>query len=220
MPVATVLSHKVIAADLGLLKQWLDENNFEIKRYFREDDWNPADLLAGDLLVILGSTNSVASGFEHESAQKEIDLVKARIEQNKKLFGICYGAQVIAKAVGGEVERARTVNRSYQNLSMAKSEISDGPWGFSHEDRIDPASLAAIPGVEILGEHGDATSAFTYSCAVAVQFHPEVDGAGYANMLSGVGVKEETFSPISNEMVSDDKNLRDRTNSLFNFVTS
>ena len=218
MAIAHVLSHRAMAHELGLLGEWLERNNFFVSRSYREDDWSLTQALDSDLLIILGSPNSVAEGYEHESSSREVELVKARIEQNKPLFGICFGAQIIGRAIGGKVKRHTTRNRSFKKVDALSPAISAGPWGFSHEDRVEASSIQSIPGVEVMATYEDAAVVFTQGCINAIQFHPEVDGPGYARMLQSVNVEEAVWGPVSEAMQNDDAQLRERTFALFDHL--
>ena len=72
MPSAIVLSHQNVAHELSHLEPWLDRHGFQIRRIYRED--RPV-LDEADLLVVLGSPNSVASGYCEPPADAEITAV-------------------------------------------------------------------------------------------------------------------------------------------------
>lgn len=56
-----------------------------------------------DLLVVLGGPISANQVDEFPFLQTEIDLLKARVSQDKPVLGICLGAQLIARAAGAAV---------------------------------------------------------------------------------------------------------------------
>ena len=68
-----ILSHEEVGAELAVLGEWADARGHEVTRYFREQQWDAKDLLAADLVVILGSLNSVSTGYEHPSSPQEIE---------------------------------------------------------------------------------------------------------------------------------------------------
>lgn len=133
----------------------------------------PAAALAGHSGVILsGGPSSV---FDADSPQPDPRL----FEIGKPLLGICYGHQLIARFLGGEVERGRTREFGSATLRVRSGGgLFDGldaehrVW-MSHGDHVvEPPS-----GFEVLGE--------TSECGVAamgrgdagiygLQFHPEV----------------------------------------------
>ncbi len=113
-----VISHKSVAHELGLLQEWADARGHSINRFFREDEWNEEVILSADLVIAMGSPNSVATGFVHESADREIALMQKRIAQAESLFGICYGAQALAVALGGEVTRRQSANTGFKKITL------------------------------------------------------------------------------------------------------
>jgi GMP synthase (glutamine-hydrolysing) len=56
-----------------------------------------------DTLIILGGYMSVNEADIYPFITKEIDLVKEFIGRGKKIFGVCLGAQIMAKALGATV---------------------------------------------------------------------------------------------------------------------
>lgn len=65
------------------------------------EDIPPADDF--DDLVILGGPMSVNDADKYPYIKKEIELVKDFAEKNRKVLGICLGAQIMAKAFGANV---------------------------------------------------------------------------------------------------------------------
>ena len=172
MAIIGILSHEKVAAELSILGEWAKERGHKIKRFYREENWNEAELLESDLVIVFGSPNSVSTGFIHPTAEKEIQMVKSRLDADQPFFGICYGAQVMARALGGEVERRNEKNIGYKQISTNQN-FDNGGWVLWHEDFISPASLENKEGIEILGTDAGAVIAFKNKRATAVQFHLE-----------------------------------------------
>lgn len=62
-----------------------------------------------DFLVIMGGPQSPATTLEecsHFNAQKEIDFIKKAIRENKIVFGVCLGAQLIGEALGAKFDHS------------------------------------------------------------------------------------------------------------------
>jgi GMP synthase-like glutamine amidotransferase len=215
-----ILSHEVVGAELAILGEWADARGHEITRYFREQKWDAQDVLAADLLILLGSPNSVSTGYEHPSSPQEIELVKTRIESDQPYFGICYGSQIMARALGGEVNRREEKNIGFKKITSESPDVHEGSWMLWHEDFIDPTSINKIPGVEILATDVGAAIAFRKGKAWAVQFHPESDSGSLGRMVERIGVPQEKWEPISEAMKEDEVNLRERSFALFDQVFS
>lgn len=127
----------------------------------------PAD---EDLLVVLGSPNGVYENLPWMIRQRA--YVRQTIEAGRPVVGICFGAQMIAAAIGGTVA---PFGRQFAGW-IANEEVADpvwrGPWARSHGDHV-----TLPPEAEVLARDQGTIQAFQYRRAVGVQFHPEVDEA-------------------------------------------
>jgi glutamine amidotransferase PdxT len=215
-----ILSHEEVGAELAVLGEWADARGHEVSRYYREQEWDAKELHAADLVIILGSLNSVSTGYEHPSSPKEIELVKTRIESDQPYFGICYGSQIMARALGGEVNRRDEKNTGFKKMTSSTPAVHEGSWMFWHEDFIDPESIRSVPGVEILATSFDAAIAFKKGKAWAVQFHPETHSESLGRMVERIGAPTEKWAPAIAAMKEDEVKLRDRAFALFDQVFS
>jgi len=218
MTTVAILSHKEIAHELAILGDWLDARGYDYTRFYREDSWNPDDLLASDLVIVLGSPRSTAVGFEHDESTLEIELAQKRIADDKPFLGICFGAQVFGKAVGGDVLRRENANVGYKLMDIVgpHAGIDAGPWMLWHEDMVDLESLPET--VEVIGTSAGAAVAFRLGKAVGVQFHPEVDGDSLGRMIAGLGISEERWGPVREALNADEQGHRARAFALFDAV--
>ncbi len=88
------------------------------------------------------------------------------------VLGICFGAQALAVALGGEVHREPA------EIDWLELDVDDalgcghGPWLCWHNDFI-----TAPPGATVLARSPRAVHAFACGPHLAVQFHPEVTAA-------------------------------------------
>ena len=89
------------------------------------------------------------------------------------MLGICFGAQALASALGGEVSQAPQIALDWTTLETDDAAlIAPGPWLRWHED-----VLTVPPGARELARAGSVPLAFVHGSSVGVQFHPEVDAA-------------------------------------------
>jgi GMP synthase (glutamine-hydrolysing) len=102
---AVVLSHRSVAHELGTIGSWFELRGYQVVNIYREDSPVSLEDVEGDILFVLGSTDSVANGYCWAPAQHEIELVRRWVASNRRYVGICFGAQVLAYALGGSVRR-------------------------------------------------------------------------------------------------------------------
>lgn len=106
-----------------------------------------------------------------------ISLVKEIVDQEKPIFGICLGHQVLALSQGLKTEKMfnghRGINHPIKNLKTGKGEITSQNHGFV----VSKESVAANPDVEITHIHlNDDTIAgieIKNRPVFSVQYHPE-----------------------------------------------
>ena len=198
-----VLSHREIAHELGYLQPWLETvATGGLQRAYREDGIADLDVDAVDLLVVLGSPGSVATGHRAAPALAELDLVWSWVLDDRPYLGICFGAQVLACALGGSVRRMPSTYRALGPIPLATDAPSAlaGPWLTWHEDAITrPASATVLAQME----HADL--AFRQGRAWGLQPHIEVSAASLERMLSALGVPEGQLRPYVEDMALQER---------------
>lgn len=138
----------------------------------RPTDW--PELEGIDLLMLLGSEWSVYWSHLSDKVAVELALIRAAHARGVPIYGICYGAQSIAAALGGAVERAREPEIGwYDNIvSDIPEVIPPGPWMQWHSDVV-----TLPPGADELARSPVAPQAYRLGRSFATQFHPEVNEA-------------------------------------------
>jgi GMP synthase-like glutamine amidotransferase len=151
-----------------------------------------------DGLVVMGGLMSVADGAD--PLPEEIDLLRRAIDTGVPVLGICLGAQLLARAAGGEVRHS---GRAIEWRELSRTEAAQGDPLFGALPVPVPAlhwneDVIELPpnAVELLGRRGDGVEAFRVGDAAwGVQFHPDVDGAAlsrwyedFADYLTDVDV--------------------------------
>ena len=101
----------------------------------------------------------------------EIEKFKQAHNEGIPIFGVCFGGQLMARALGGSVARSPKAELGWYEIeSDDKTLISTGPWFEYHWDRWTlPKGAKEIARSEI------ASQAFTFGRTLALQFHPEID---------------------------------------------
>ena len=123
-----------------------------------------------DLVVLLGSAWSVHAPEDPQALASESRLVRSAVDQGVPLLGLCYGAQVMAHALGGRVWQAPTPEVGLIEVDTDDPAlVPSGPWSTFHVDTLQPP-----PDAQVLARNGCGVQAFVLPTALGVQFHPEV----------------------------------------------
>ncbi|GAB5056637.1 type 1 glutamine amidotransferase [Companilactobacillus alimentarius] len=88
----------------GMIQDWSQKHGHEMYIYHPYQFGYLPTAEETDLLVILGGPMSPNDNLSW--IKQERDLIKELLNQNKPLFGVCFGAQQITKALGYEVSKA------------------------------------------------------------------------------------------------------------------
>jgi len=103
MKTAAVIRH-VHFEDLGTFEEPLTRAGYEFQYYDAGVHGLPAtDPASTDLLIILGAPVGVYDEDKYPFLRDEIDLLTTRLKADRPAFGICLGAQLIARALGAKV---------------------------------------------------------------------------------------------------------------------
>ena len=123
-----------------------------------------------DLLVVMGSSASVTDRSVGWIGPERA-LVRAAVEAGTPVLGVCFGGQLLAQVLGGEVARAPEREIGWRHVDTDDPEVVPaGPWLAWHEDRF-----TAPAGADPVARTAVALQAFVLGVHTAVQFHPEVD---------------------------------------------
>lgn len=100
----------------------------------------------------------------------EITFLRKAHEQQVPVFGICFGGQALAAALGGEVVRAEAPEIGWRTIQTDRpSLVEPGPWFQWHSDRwLLPEGTAALARTDL------AEQAFVSGTSMGLQFHPEL----------------------------------------------
>ena len=200
MKTAAVIRH-VHFEDLGTLAEPLRLAGFEIQYYDAGfHGLPPRSPEKTDLLIVLGAPVGVHEEDKYPFLRSEIELLTARLEAGRPTLGICFGAQLIARALGAKV------------YPSGVKEIGWGPVDLSEAAKATP--LRYLADTSVLHWHGETfdlprgaehlasteicrNQAFSVGAQVlALQFHPEADPAagierwliGHAAELGAAGI--------------------------------
>jgi GMP synthase-like glutamine amidotransferase len=94
------------------------------------------------------------------------------VDEGGAVLGICFGAQALARALGGSVARGSQPEIGWTVIEPSAESggiVGPGPWFEWHFDTFMPP-----PGATVLATNEVATQAYRIGRSLGVQFHPEV----------------------------------------------
>jgi len=116
----------------------------------------------------------------------EIAFTLDAIALGVPVLGICFGGQLLAAALGGQVTRAPAPEIGWTVLETDDPGLIDaGPWFQWHFDRF---TLPA--GIPVLARTSLASQAFAVGRSLGLQFHPEVTPSVLECWLDNGGAAE------------------------------
>jgi GMP synthase-like glutamine amidotransferase len=105
-----------------------------------------------------------------EWVARERALIEAAIDRNVPVFGVCFGGQLLAQALGGRVITSPEPEVGWLSIRTDEpSMVREGPWLLWHEDAVVPP-----PGAVVVARTDVAVQAYVKGRHIGVQFHPEV----------------------------------------------
>lgn len=153
----------------GLVSDWLSQRGAVQDVYPIRADGRSPDPRDYDLVVSLGSEKSA---YDDEVAWvgPELALLQDAARADVPVLGICFGSQILARALGGQALRAPQPEIGWVRIrSEEPALIADGPWFQWHHDTFTPP-----PRAEVLADSPIGPQAYTLGRILGVQFHPEV----------------------------------------------
>jgi GMP synthase-like glutamine amidotransferase len=124
-------------------------------------------------IVVLGADASAVGEGSEPWVAPEIAWTRAAAIAGVPILGICFGAQVLARALGGRVHRMPAAQVGWiRTPSTDIQALPSGPWLSWHQDAVLPP-----PNARVLARDEHCVQAFAAGPHLAVQFHPEVTPA-------------------------------------------
>ena len=129
------------------------------------------DPLAYDVVVPLGAPWSVYDAATIGAwVGEELGFLRTAHNCGVPVFGICFGGQALAAALGGAVELSPEPELGWTIVESSEPDLVEpGPWFQLHQDR-----WQLPPGARELATTGVASQAFVLGRSMGVQFHPEL----------------------------------------------
>ncbi len=173
---ALLISHEEVGRP-GQIGRVLADRGVDVQRHVVLNDDGTSnlefpDIKDFDFVISFGSFHSVTDPSTAEWVDAEVDLIHETFDTETPYLGVCFGGQILTKAVGGSIERSPVteVGAIHINPTQGELPIPTGPWFSWHEDRM------VLPAdIEVLADTDISVQMFRSGKAVGLQFHPEVD---------------------------------------------
>lgn len=175
----------------GIVADRLEQRGFQLEQFTvarSQDDPHSEipfpDPTEFDLIAVFGAVWSVYDTDTIGSwITREHEMLRAADVAGIPLFGVCFGCQSMAAALGGASVPAETPQSGWYHITSEVPEgIVPGPWFEWHSDRIEPP-----PDARILAYDETCVQAFQLRNHLAVQFHPEITVAQIEHWIAHGG---------------------------------
>jgi GMP synthase (glutamine-hydrolysing) len=203
---------------LGTLDPLLKEHGFRIRyvNFSRDPGLRPR--LAGyDALIVLGGPMNADETEAYPNLATELELIRAALDRGLHVLGICLGAQLLAKALGGTVRPNGAHEIGWHEVRLTADGQDDpvlsalrtpAPLFHWHGDRFE-----LPPGGTLLAA-SDLCANQAFRCgelALGLQFHLEVDAPLIERWLT-VPVNRRLIERLAGEV--DPATVRRQTSAL------
>jgi GMP synthase-like glutamine amidotransferase len=203
---ALVLQHEE-ATPPGHVTEWLGGHGAEMDVFRIDLDEPKADPEDYDLIVSLGS-EFAAYDDSHRFVTTEAELMLRAVDANVPILGLCFGGQMLARVLGGEVYRGSEAEIGWLPVRTRDPDlVPEGPWFQWHFDVI-----TAPPDATVLAETDLGTQAFVAGRSLGLQFHPEVTPEimdewvrAYRHELDAEGIDPDALLEETNRRAGESK---------------
>lgn len=153
----------------GFVNEWLDEHGAIVETLRIDIDDREVDPSDYDLIVSLGA-ECAAFDDSMPFVPREARLMRRAVDADVPVLGLCFGGQMLARVLGGEVFRSDVSEIGWLAVRSNEPElVPEGPWFQWHFD-----AFTVPPGATLIAESDVGPQAFVAGRSLGLQFHPEV----------------------------------------------
>jgi GMP synthase-like glutamine amidotransferase len=179
----------------GLVTEWLKHHDADVDVLRIDIEDRDVDPAPYDLIVSLGS-EFAAYDDSRSFVPREAQLMQRALDEDVALLGLCFGGQMLARVLGGEVRRGLASEIGWLPVRTRDPDlVPEGPWFQWHFD-----TFTTPPGATLLAESDLGPQAFVAGRSLGLQFHPEVTPEimdawvrAYRHELDGDGVDPDAL---------------------------
>ncbi len=199
----------------GFLGEWLDRQNAEVNVFRIDLDGKVPDPRDYDFVASLGS-EFAAFDDTKPFITREAALLKDAVDNDVPVLGLCFGGQLLARAMGGESFRSNRAEIGWLPIKTNDPDlVSEGPWFNWHFD-----TFTLPPGAKLIAQTDVGPQAYVIRRSLGLQFHPEVTTEimeswvkAYRHELDGDGVDPDALLDETYRLAPA---VRQRSERLFN----
>lgn len=153
----------------GRIRDWLVEQEADVDVLRIDEESRTPDPRDYDLMVSLGS-EFAAYNDSIPFIQRETELIRAAASADVPILGVCFGGQLMARALGGKSFKAERSEIGWLSVRTSDPDlVPDGPWFNWHFD-----TFTLPPGAKLIAETDVGPQAYVIGRNLGLQFHPEV----------------------------------------------
>ena len=153
----------------GRIRDWLAEHEAEVDVLRIDEETRTPDPRDYDLMVSLGS-EFAAYNDSIPFIQRETELIRAAASSDVPILGVCFGGQLMARALGGKSFKADRSEIGWLSVRTNDPDlVPDGPWFNWHFD-----TFSLPPGARLIADTEVGPQAYVIGRNLGLQFHPEV----------------------------------------------
>ncbi|HNP34462.1 MAG TPA: type 1 glutamine amidotransferase [Woeseiaceae bacterium] len=169
---------------LGTLDPLLKESGCRIRyvNFGRDPELRPA-LDGYAALIVLGGPMNSNQIDQYPNLVAEIDVIREAVDRDMSVLGICLGAQLLARALGGSVGRNAQREIGWYDVGLTEAGMADPVLaGFARQQRVfqwHEDGIELPPNSDHLASSAaSSVQAFRHGSKVyGFQFHLEVDAS-------------------------------------------
>ncbi len=173
------------------IELWVKQNNHHLSYTRTYLHQSFPDDTSFDMLIIMGGSASVYENKKFPWLSDEKIFIQKAIDANKKILGICLGAQILADVFGAKVYRGSSKEIGWFPIQFNKNKLSDLPffpdqitvfhW---HGDTFDvPNGATRVASSELTPNQGFIIR----NNIIALQFHLEMNSTTLKKLIKAMG---------------------------------
>ncbi|WP_413557356.1 type 1 glutamine amidotransferase [Bdellovibrio sp. HCB209] len=153
----------------GSTLEWAAKNNIAVEYWHPAEGGSAPNIATVDGVVICGGTANAFEEDKYPWLKTEKQFLKDLIKENKKIFGLCLGSQLLAEVLGGKV----FVNPNGWESGFVPVRMQDGSTLQAFQSHLCTFDLPA--GAELFASSELCKNqAYRFGKnIIATQFHPE-----------------------------------------------